>query len=140
MSELVLVHSSNGHITKTVLVHHGIPGQEWGKRNGPPYPLAYNSHSAAEKNGKYRATYSGDKKKANKPLPKGDDIDHHSDDGSGLNIATSVISNPLGAGIQGIKAAAGAAKSNKYEKERADLEIDKKTGFKKKPQGKRILD
>lgn len=31
------------------LAHHGIGGQRWGKRNGPPYPLDYNDHSAAEK-------------------------------------------------------------------------------------------
>lgn len=31
------------------LFHHGISGQKWGKRNGPPYPLDYNDHSAAEK-------------------------------------------------------------------------------------------
>lgn len=23
-----------------VLIHHGIDGQKWGKRNGPPYPLS----------------------------------------------------------------------------------------------------
>lgn len=32
------------------LSHHGIEGQKWGKRNGPPYPLDYDAHSAAEKN------------------------------------------------------------------------------------------
>lgn len=31
------------------LYHHGILGMEHGKRNGPPYPLARGSHSAAEK-------------------------------------------------------------------------------------------
>lgn len=31
------------------LIHHGINGQKWGKRNGPPYPLAYNKHTSAEK-------------------------------------------------------------------------------------------
>lgn len=31
------------------LQHHGILGQKWGKRNGPPYPLGYEKHSAAEK-------------------------------------------------------------------------------------------
>lgn len=33
----------------TYLVHHGIKGQRWGKRNGPPYPLAPSDHSALEK-------------------------------------------------------------------------------------------
>ena len=29
--------------------HHGILGQKWGKKNGPPYPLSSNQHSMAEK-------------------------------------------------------------------------------------------
>lgn len=33
----------------TVLCHHGILGQKWGKKNGPPYPLDAEKHSAAEK-------------------------------------------------------------------------------------------
>ena len=32
-----------------VLCHHGIFGQRWGKRNGPPYPLKPSKHSAREK-------------------------------------------------------------------------------------------
>ena len=31
------------------LVHHGIRGQEWGKRNGPPYPLKGSDYSETEK-------------------------------------------------------------------------------------------
>ena len=31
------------------LYHHGIQGQKWGKRNGPPYPLSPEDYSAAEK-------------------------------------------------------------------------------------------
>ena len=31
------------------LAHHGILGQKWGKKNGPPYPLGYNDHSSSEK-------------------------------------------------------------------------------------------
>ena len=31
------------------LVHHGIQGQKWGVRNGPPYPLGAGAKSASEK-------------------------------------------------------------------------------------------
>lgn len=31
------------------LAHHGIAGQKWGHRNGPPYPLDASAHSKAEK-------------------------------------------------------------------------------------------
>ncbi len=45
---MVVVQYKN--IDKTLtLSHHGIKGQKWGKRNGPPYPLDYNSHSVSEK-------------------------------------------------------------------------------------------
>lgn len=36
------------------LEHHGILGQKWGKRNGPPYPLDAGDHSAAEKKAGWR--------------------------------------------------------------------------------------
>lgn len=34
---------------KKSFAHHGILGQKWGVRNGPPYPLNPSDHSAAEK-------------------------------------------------------------------------------------------
>lgn len=40
-------------ITRTTnyayLKHHGILGQKWGKKNGPPYPLDASDHSSSEK-------------------------------------------------------------------------------------------
>lgn len=34
------------------LEHHGIKGQKWGKRNGPPYPLAGGDHTKSKKKNK----------------------------------------------------------------------------------------
>ena len=39
--------------------HHGILGQKWGKRNGPPYPLNASDHSASEKKAGWRNSLSG---------------------------------------------------------------------------------
>ena len=40
------------------LVHHGIKGQKWGKRNGPPYPLDSGNRSASERKAGLRASSS----------------------------------------------------------------------------------
>lgn len=39
--------------SEIVLRHHGILGQKWGKRNGPPYPLGGGDYSQAEKKAIY---------------------------------------------------------------------------------------
>lgn len=56
------------------LAHHGIQGQKWGVRNGPPYPLGAGAKSASEKRAEQESSnrgYSGSElgqKLANKVL------------------------------------------------------------------------
>ena len=42
-----------------MLYHHGRPGQQWGRRNGPPYPLGSGQLSAREKRAGWRKTIAG---------------------------------------------------------------------------------
>lgn len=53
---------------KNYLVHHGILGQKWGSRNGPPYPLGSSDHSASEKKAGWRKSL--DKKSDNSDSSK----------------------------------------------------------------------
>lgn len=41
------------------LYHHGILGQKWGHRNGPPYPLHASAHSPSEKAAGYKKSLGG---------------------------------------------------------------------------------
>lgn len=41
------------------LQHYGIPGQKWGKRNGPPYPLSEGNRSLSEKKASYKEAKKG---------------------------------------------------------------------------------
>ena len=52
---------SNNDYRYYSLAHHGILGQKWGRKQGPPYPLDVSDHSAAEKKAGY--TKSLDRKK-----------------------------------------------------------------------------
>lgn len=48
---------SDRRIYPDELAHFGILGMKWGKRNGPPYPLADKDHSASEKKAEIRNEY-----------------------------------------------------------------------------------
>ena len=41
------------------LVHHGILGMRWGRKNGPPYPLDASDHSSSEKKAGWRKSLEG---------------------------------------------------------------------------------
>lgn len=44
------------------LYHHGVLGQKWGKRNGPPYPLKASDHSVSEKKAGWRKSLDSSEK------------------------------------------------------------------------------
>ena len=54
------------------LMHHGIKGQKWGVRNGPPYPLDASDHSKREQKAGWRSSLSRkiNKKVADKAIDK----------------------------------------------------------------------
>lgn len=58
-------------ISSDEIYHHGILGQRYGKRNGPPYPLDSGSHSSEEKkHGWKQSLKAKDTKARHKELAK----------------------------------------------------------------------
>ena len=41
------------------LEHHGVLGQRWGRKNGPPYPLGLSDHSPSEKKAGWKKSLGG---------------------------------------------------------------------------------
>lgn len=84
------------------LYHHGIKGQKWGKRNGPPYPLKASDHSASEKKAGWK-----------KSLNKSDSDNPEKKISKGKTVAKKIL---VGAGAlavgAGVVAALSASGSN----------------------------
>lgn len=49
-------------IYESSLYHHGVAGQKWGQRNGPPYPLSGKAHSVSEEKAGWRKSLDNDGK------------------------------------------------------------------------------
>ena len=100
------------------LKHHGILGQQWGKRNGPPYPLGASEHSASEKKAGWRKSLDqGQDIKAKRALAHQDDVMRHGkktkiDYKKALKIAGITLGTAAVIGVVGIAAAGGADASD----------------------------
>lgn len=62
-------------IANSDLYHHGILGQRWGRRNGPPYPLDGPDHSSSERKAGWRKSLGGGSFKRKKKKQKNVDAE-----------------------------------------------------------------
>lgn len=53
-------------VSNDELYHHGIFGQRWGVRNGPPYPLDNEDHSARERKAGWKASLNNGRETSSK--------------------------------------------------------------------------
>ena len=73
------------------LYHHGILGQKWGQRNGPPYPLSSQSHSSSEKKAGWRKSLaSGSESSKKKSIAKKATIKKSNEDKKDGKLASIV--------------------------------------------------
>jgi predicted transcriptional regulator len=78
------------------IYHHGIKGQRWGVRNGPPYPLGSEDHSVREiiasKNPE-NYTYKRKRTNANRPASYQPYIDSQTKKLTAKNIVSNAVKN-----------------------------------------------
>lgn len=106
------------------LAHHGILGQKWGRKQGPPYPLDAADHSANEKKEGYKKSIGGgrnenlydrkDKKMSRKPVENASKGGSH----SSSNVSSSIgrKGDPKGSAEFNKTKAAKTAESTAYSK------------------------
>lgn len=130
------------------LAHHGVRGQKWGQKNGPPYPL--DSSISTGKTLRSAIKYGGKMTKEERAQKRKDKADaefkkkqseDYSDNKKQVSkflakVALDAASgNPAGIAsdvVRAGKAVNASIKNKKYEKERALEKEDSKTGFKLK--------
>ena len=124
-----------------VLIHHGVSGQKWGVRNGPPYPLSDVAHSKSEKKAGWKASLNSNTKinKSVNKLKNKQIADTNEQRSLALAFATLAAPYVSLALITGGAAIAQSITDKKIDKEikkdkerKENEKTDKKTGLKLK--------